>query len=78
MTPWTHIVRFLAEEDGQIHLGQVDPTKWPDVGLAVYKQERVDVKVVTGTVFDGLVTERTMHIGTVRVPVDPAGYMLTI
>jgi hypothetical protein len=62
---WTRLVRFLAEEDGQLHLGQVDHAKWPDVGLAIYDGKRVDVQVVTGTVFDGVVTSRVMHISKV-------------
>lgn len=62
---WTHLVRFLAEEDGQIHLGQVDAQKWPDVGLATFKGEKVDAKLVTGSVYDGVVTNRTMHISQV-------------
>jgi hypothetical protein len=62
---WTHLLRFLAEEDGQIHLGQVDSKKWADVGLAIYNGDRVDVKLVTGTVFDGAVTNTTMHISKV-------------
>lgn len=67
MSPsWTHLVRFLAVEDGQIHLGQVDAEKYPDVGLAVYNGDKVNVKLVTGSIFDGTVTKTTMHISTVR------------
>lgn len=67
MSPsWTHLCRFLAEEDGQVHLGEVDATKWPDVGVATYNGEKVDVKLVTGSIFDGSVTNTTMHISRVR------------
>ena len=66
--PWTHLVRFLAEEDGQIHLGQVDHGKWPDIGLATYNGERVGVKLISGSVFDGAVTSTTMHISKVWNP----------
>lgn len=66
MSPkWTHLIRFLAEEDGQIHLGQVDRRKWPDVGVSTYNGDRLDVLVVIGTVFDGQVTNRTMHVAKV-------------
>ena len=64
---WTHLARFLAEEDGQIHLGEVDPKKWPDVGLAIYNGEKVDARLVTGSIFDGTVTDKTMHISKVRL-----------
>ncbi|ETI27434.1 hypothetical protein G647_09624 [Cladophialophora carrionii CBS 160.54] len=70
MAPWTHLLRFLAEEDGQVHLGQVDSKKWPDVGLAIYNGERVDVKLVTGSVFDGVVTNTTMHISKLLPPLE--------
>ncbi|KIX99413.1 uncharacterized protein Z520_04989 [Fonsecaea multimorphosa CBS 102226] len=66
---WTHLVRFVAEEDGQTHLGQVDATKWPDVGLSVFNGEKVDVKLVTGSVFDGIVTNKTFHISKLLSPI---------
>jgi hypothetical protein len=62
---WTHLVRFLAEEDGQIHLGEVDVAKWPDVGQSIYDGDKIDVKLVTGTIFDGQITNKTMHISKV-------------
>ena len=65
---WTHLVRFLAEEDGQEHLGQVDAKRWPDVGLALEKGEKITVNLVQGSVFDGVVTEKTMTIAQVRGP----------
>ncbi|KAI1619334.1 hypothetical protein EDD37DRAFT_597359 [Exophiala viscosa] len=65
---WTHLVRFLAQEDGQIHLGQVDATKWPDVGLATFKGEKVDARLVTGSIYDGVVNQRIMHISQLLPP----------
>lgn len=62
---WTHLVRFLAEEDGQIHLGQVDANVCPDVGLALYMGEKVHVRLVTGSVFDGTVTDKKLTISKV-------------
>ncbi|EFX06129.1 fumarylacetoacetate hydrolase family protein [Grosmannia clavigera kw1407] len=62
---WTHLVRFLAKEDGQVHLGQIDAAKVPDLGLALEKGETVTVQVVEGDVFDGVVTNRTLTISTV-------------
>lgn len=66
MSPnWTHLVRFIAEEDGQIHLGQVDAKRWPDIGLATVNGQSVEVKLVKGSVFDGVVGEKVLHIAQV-------------
>ncbi|KAJ0333490.1 hypothetical protein COL5a_001198 [Colletotrichum fioriniae] len=63
MSPsWTHLVRFVAEEDNEIHLGQVDASQYPDVGLATLEGRKVKAKVVIGDVFDGRVTEDVLHI----------------
>jgi len=62
---WTHLIRFIAQEDGQVHLGQVDPKQWPDVGLAVLKGETVTAKLVKGSVFDGVVTDKLLHVAQV-------------
>jgi hypothetical protein len=35
---WTRLVRFIAEEDGQIHLGVIDSTDYPDVGIAIFRE----------------------------------------
>jgi hypothetical protein len=48
-TAWTHLVRFVAEEDNQVHLGNVDAAKYPDVGLSTFNGERVAVNLVTGS-----------------------------
>lgn len=62
---WTHAVRFIAEEDGEAHLGQVDPTKWQDVGLAVSRGQRVDVNLISGSLFNGQITDTVLHIALV-------------
>ncbi|KAJ5198602.1 uncharacterized protein N7498_007719 [Penicillium cinerascens] len=59
---WTHLVRFIAEEDGQVHLGQVDSTQFPDVGLAMLNGEKVTVKEIKGSVFDGVVQNRVQNV----------------
>ncbi|RTE75811.1 hypothetical protein BHE90_009743 [Fusarium euwallaceae] len=51
---WTHLIRFLAEEDGQTHIGQVDPQKWPDVGRSLEQREQVRANLIRGCAFDGL------------------------
>lgn len=60
-------MRFVAEEDGQTHLGQVDVTKWPDVGLSVFNGDKVDAKLITGSIFDGVVTDKILHISKVTI-----------
>lgn len=63
MSQWTHLIRFVAVEDGQIHLGQFDPSTIPDVGLATLSPDsNVRVQLINGSVFDGLVTDKTMTV----------------
>jgi hypothetical protein len=59
---WTHLVRFIAEEDNQIHLGNIDASKYTDVGLSIFNGEKVAANIVTGSAFSGRVTNKTMHI----------------
>lgn len=66
MTPnWTRLVRFIAEEDGQVHLGEVDAEQIPDVGLAIFKGEKVTAKLVQGSIFDGVVTDKHLQVARV-------------
>jgi len=69
-TAWTHFVRFIAEEDHQIHFGNVDASKYPDVGLSTFKGEKVAVNLVTGSVFSGTVTDKVLHIERLLSPLD--------
>ena len=63
---WTHLIRFIAEEDGQLHLGNIDPKAYPDVGLSIFNGDSVAANIVSGSIFDGVVTEKVMHVKTVR------------
>lgn len=63
---WNRLVRFISEEDGQVHLGEVDAQEYPAVGLSILNGERIAVRLITGTVYDGVVTESIMHIDRVR------------
>lgn len=63
---WTHLIRFVAVEDGQIHLGQVDAKQFPDIGLAILKGE-VTVRQINGSVFDGVVTDKILRVAQVRL-----------
>jgi 2-keto-4-pentenoate hydratase/2-oxohepta-3-ene-1,7-dioic acid hydratase in catechol pathway len=67
---WTRLVRFLAEEDGQIHLGEVDASQCPDIGLATFERKKIPVKLVTGSVFDGVVTSTVMHVTQLLPPLE--------
>ncbi|QKX58384.1 uncharacterized protein TRUGW13939_05506 [Talaromyces rugulosus] len=69
MAPWTHLIRFIAEEDGQIHLGQVDPEEFPDIGIAVFEGKRISAKLITGDIFDGVVSDTLLHVGTLLSPI---------
>ncbi|OJJ66450.1 hypothetical protein ASPBRDRAFT_79313 [Aspergillus brasiliensis CBS 101740] len=66
---WTNLVRFISEEDGQIHLGEVDSSTHPDVGMSILNGERIAVKLVKGTIFDGIVTDTIMHIDRLLAPI---------
>lgn len=59
---WSYLIRFLAEEDNQIHLGQIDPSQHPDVGLDTFHGNPVTAKLVVGSVFDGTVTDKVMTV----------------
>jgi hypothetical protein len=59
---WTHLIRFVAEETGQIHLGQIDAKVYPDVGIASVEGKTIKAKEITGTVFDGVVTEKVLTV----------------
>lgn len=66
---WTHLIRFIAEEDGQIHLGNIDAKKYPDVGLSTFKGEKISAELVSGSVFDGVVTGKTMTVKQLLSPI---------
>ncbi|CAG7939847.1 unnamed protein product [Penicillium nalgiovense] len=67
---WTNLIRFISEEDGRIHLGEINTKKYPDIGLTVLSGESVAVKLVKGSIFDGVVTETTMHVGRLLAPIE--------
>ena len=66
---WTHLIRFIAQEDGQIHLGQIDPDHNPDLGIATVEKQEINAKLITGTIFDGTVTDRTMTVAQLLSPI---------
>lgn len=62
---WTHLIRFIAQEDGLIHLGQINPKTYPDLGIASYEKKKIEAKLITGSIYDGLVTEKSMTVAQV-------------
>ncbi|KAI9730595.1 MAG: hypothetical protein M1834_005838 [Cirrosporium novae-zelandiae] len=69
MSPkWTHLIRFIAEEDGLIHLGEIDPTVYPDVGLAMLEGQKVTAKEIKGTAFDGVFTDKILQVKQLLCP----------
>ncbi|KAL5591180.1 hypothetical protein FOVSG1_010069 [Fusarium oxysporum f. sp. vasinfectum] len=66
-TQWTHLIRFIAVEDGLVHLGQVSDTSM-DVGLATFEKKEVKAHLITGSVFDGRVTDKTLTVAQLLSP----------
>ncbi|BCS28216.1 fumarylacetoacetate hydrolase family protein [Aspergillus puulaauensis] len=65
---WTHLVRFIAAEDSQIHLGQLVDTA-RDVGRDTFDGANIPVFLIEGSIFDGRVTETILHIQQLLSPV---------
>ncbi|KAH8882413.1 fumarylacetoacetate hydrolase [Thozetella sp. PMI_491] len=70
MSPnWRRLIRFIAEEDGQVHLGDVDEKEFPDVGLATLNGEKVTASLIQGSIFDGVVTSKKLHVAQLLSPI---------
>ncbi|RDL38599.1 Fumarylacetoacetate hydrolase-containing protein [Venustampulla echinocandica] len=67
--PWTHLIRFIAEEDGQIHLGNIDAKKYPDVGLSSLNGEKIQANLATGSIFDAKVTSTVLTVKHLLGPI---------
>jgi len=66
---WTHLIRFIAEEDKQIHLGQIDVSTYPDVGIAAFEGKPIHAKLISGSIYDGVVTEKVMKVAQLLSPI---------
>ena len=66
---WTHLIRFIAQEDGQIHLGQVDPKTYPDLGILTVEKKTIKANLIIGTIFDGTVIDKTMTVSQLLPPI---------
>ena len=63
------MIRFVAEETSQIHLGQIDVTEFPDLGIASFEGKKITAKEITGSIFDGVVTDKVLTVK--QVPLTP-------
>ena len=61
---WTHLVRFVAIEDNQVHLGQLVDTG-RDVGKDSANGVEIPVKLINGSIYNGRVTDVVMHVKSV-------------
>jgi hypothetical protein len=68
MSSPTHIIRFIAEEDHRVHLGQLVDTD-RDVGLDSVQGHPIKAYMINGTIFDGQVLKD--QILTVRQLLSP-------
>ena len=64
MPSWTHLIRFIANEDNQIHLGQLLDTA-RDVGLDTYEGKEVKAYLINGSIFDGVITDTVLTVKSV-------------
>lgn len=68
MSKPTHIIRFIAVEDGRVHLGQLTDTS-RDVGLDSIQGTATTAYEINGTIFNGLVTENVLTVQQLLSPV---------
>ncbi|KEF62548.1 uncharacterized protein A1O9_00521 [Exophiala aquamarina CBS 119918] len=67
MSKATHIIRFVAKEDGRIHLGQLVDTNC-DVGVDSVKGKQIKAYLINGSIF---CPEITQYIYTVQQLLSP-------
>lgn len=63
----THIIRFIANEDGRVHLGQLVDTS-RDVGLDSLQGKKIEAYLINGSIFNADVTS---HVYTVKQLLSP-------
>ncbi|ETI25171.1 hypothetical protein G647_04544 [Cladophialophora carrionii CBS 160.54] len=63
----THIIRFIADEDNRIHLGQLVDTS-RDIGLDSLEGKEIKAYLINGSIFAPEVTE---HVYTVKQLLSP-------
>jgi len=67
MSKATHIIRFIANEDSRIHLGQLVDTS-RDVGLDSVEGKKIEAYLINGSIFT---PEVTSHVYTVKQLLSP-------
>jgi hypothetical protein len=78
---WTHLIRFIADEDNKVHLGQIDPSVSEDIGLDFYNGKRLQARLIVGSIFDGTITDIVMtvkQVGQLQFPMVAEGLNNTI
>lgn len=68
MSKPTHIIRFVAVEDGRVHLGQLTDTS-QDVGLASVQGKRITAYEINGSIFNGEVTQNILNVKYLLSPI---------
>ncbi|KAK5272042.1 hypothetical protein LTR99_009572 [Exophiala xenobiotica] len=68
MTKATHIIRFIANEDSRIHLGQLVDTS-RDVGLDTFDGKKVEAYLINGSIFAPEVTSVVYSVKQLLSPV---------
>jgi hypothetical protein len=61
MPSWTHLIRFVAVEDGQSHIGQLIDTS-RDVGIDSFEGREIKAFLINGTILDGEVTKTVLTV----------------
>ncbi|BCS23682.1 fumarylacetoacetate hydrolase family protein [Aspergillus puulaauensis] len=70
MPYWTHLIRFVAVEDGETHLGQlVDSSR--DIGEDSISEVPIKAFRIEGSVHGGRVTEEVLQVSRLLSPIDP-------
>ena len=67
MSSWTHLIRFVALEDHEVHLGQLVDTA-QDVGLSTLNNVEVKAYLIQGTIFNNVVTKHILTVKQVSRP----------
>lgn len=61
MPSWTHLIRFVAVEDSQVHLGQIVDTN-RDVGRDSIDGHKIQAYLINGSIFNGEVTKNVLTV----------------
>ena len=64
----THIIRFVANEDHRVHLGQLVDTK-RDIGLDSVDGKEIKAYLINGSIFNGEVTDTVFTVKHLLSPV---------